>query len=667
MAIRYAELFPGRVIRGFVLSFEGVADTTAILRVTQGLATGQRGEVMRYVTDLSSFLAQANHASGDTLQQNISAYANGTFHVFLSPAATMTATQELDDDFNTYGVLEFRQDPTLADTVQIPDRLTGSPATVRKGVRLGTVTMTGGLISSVDNSTKEVADPRFDAAEQGIDGDAKPSVRCATTESIDLASSSETMDGETLVLGDRVLVKNQTTVSQNGIYEVVRVVGGLVKMSRTSDADSAYRLTPGMLVIVEEGTANADTIWKLISDAPLTLGDSNIVFDKHKSLDDLVAGAGLTRTGDTLDVGAGLGVTVNANDVAVNYAIPSQAQACQSVASQGAANTAIRTDGQLSFAVAIAGDIKDVGTVAGAGVSAKFADAGHVHALAFPIVNSVLGTANASIGINAQKITNAGQGTAAGEVLTAGRKVISGAGLVAVVAEELTADRTIDVGDVNKGVQVNANDLQVDASEIAGAGLIQTVGVGNEHLLAVGAGTDIVVAADTVSVATTTATRWPISTYRLAADSTLTGPVLETEHTAITFTIPDLNDANRRTIRFRAVLYMDTDDNPNTWRTRLYMNGPTGILLADTSTVDMSLDDAIVIDGEVQIRAIGAGGAFSAQVRVWDEASGSYILTQTRAANLSTLAPYSLILTGLSTSALQAVTLESFWAEVWKE
>ena len=81
------------------------------------------------------------------------------------------------------------------------------------------------------------------------------SVRAATTANITL-SATQTVDGVALVAGDRVLVKDQSTASANGIYVVA--AGAWV---RATDADSATKVTGGMFNFVEEGTANADSGW----------------------------------------------------------------------------------------------------------------------------------------------------------------------------------------------------------------------------------------------------------------------------------------------------------------------------------------------------------------------------------------------------------------------
>ena len=119
-----------------------------------------------------------------------------------------------------------------------------------------------------DNDAARKAD--VDAARTGLD--VKVSCRVATTANITL-SGTQTIDGVAVVAGDRVLVKNQTTASQNGIYACAAGA-----WSRTTDADSDAKVTAGMFTFIEEGTTNADTGWVLSSNQPITVGTTSLTF-----------------------------------------------------------------------------------------------------------------------------------------------------------------------------------------------------------------------------------------------------------------------------------------------------------------------------------------------------------------------------------------------------
>jgi phage-related tail fiber protein len=116
----------------------------------------------------------------------------------------------------------------------------------------------------------------FTAAELGTELnklDAKASCRVATTANLAALSGLLTIDGVVLVAGDRVLVKDQTTSSQNGIYVVAAGA-----WTRATDADDGAKLTSGATVPVEAGTAQADTLWLLTADGAITVGVTALTF-----------------------------------------------------------------------------------------------------------------------------------------------------------------------------------------------------------------------------------------------------------------------------------------------------------------------------------------------------------------------------------------------------
>lgn len=141
--------------------------------------------------------------------------------------------------------------------------------------------------------------------------DFKDSVRVATTANITL-SGVQTIDGITLVAGNRVLVKDQTTASANGIYVVASGA-----WSRSSDTDATGEITPGMLVYIEEGTLNGTSQWVCNNTGTITLGTTAITFAQYSGASLINAGAGLTKTGNTLNVGTASTsrIVVNADDI----------------------------------------------------------------------------------------------------------------------------------------------------------------------------------------------------------------------------------------------------------------------------------------------------------------------------------------------------------------
>jgi hypothetical protein len=163
--------------------------------------------------------------------------------------------------------------------------------------------------SAQDAATKAYVD----SVAQGLD--AKASVKAATTANITL-SGAQTIDGVSVVAGDRVLVKNQTTASQNGVY-----VAQSGPWTRALDLD-AWSEVPNAFVFVEQGTTQADTGWVCTADQGGTLGTTSIPWTQFSSAASYVAGGGLTLTGNVFDVvGAANRITVNADsiDIAATY------------------------------------------------------------------------------------------------------------------------------------------------------------------------------------------------------------------------------------------------------------------------------------------------------------------------------------------------------------
>jgi phage-related tail fiber protein len=118
-------------------------------------------------------------------------------------------------------------------------------------------------------------------AQQITDIDYKQAVRAATDENITLAGGAPVVvDGVTLQANNRVLVCAQTRSEENGLYYVDRVgTGSNGTWLRTSDADQTGEMNSGMMVMVTEGIAYADTSWKLLADSNIIIGTTKLTFE----------------------------------------------------------------------------------------------------------------------------------------------------------------------------------------------------------------------------------------------------------------------------------------------------------------------------------------------------------------------------------------------------
>lgn len=129
----------------------------------------------------------------------------------------------------------------------------------------------------------------------------KKSVDAATTANIDLSAGPQTIDGVSVTVGQRVLVKNQTTASENGIYVV-----GETTWTRATDANSDFTLVTGALMLVVGGTVNGMTLWALNTANPIVVGTTDLAFTQVGGSSGggevITAGNGLQKVGSELSI-----------------------------------------------------------------------------------------------------------------------------------------------------------------------------------------------------------------------------------------------------------------------------------------------------------------------------------------------------------------------------
>lgn len=154
--------------------------------------------------------------------------------------------------------------PDVPDHTHVLSDLDAPTASVSMGNQLLTSLATP--VAGTDAATKAYAD----SVASGLD--LKASVRVATTANITL-SGTQTIDGIAVIANDRVLVKNQSTGANNGIY--LCAAGA---WSRATDADTSAEVTTGMFVFVESGTAHGGQGWVLTTPPTITLGSTALTF-----------------------------------------------------------------------------------------------------------------------------------------------------------------------------------------------------------------------------------------------------------------------------------------------------------------------------------------------------------------------------------------------------
>ena len=214
-------------------------------------------------------------------------------------------------------------------------------------------TFTGDLTSNGTATIKNLPTPAVasdaatkgyvDAIQQGLT--VKSAVRAISLSNITL-SGAQTIDGVSVIATDRVLVAGQTAGADNGIY-----VAAAGAWSRSTDADISAEVTPGIFTFVTEGTLYSDTGWVLTTDSPITLGTTALAFTQFSGAGAIIAGTGLTKTGNQLDV-----VAADASILVAADAISVLRDTAGAVGLSGS-GIAVNTDGSttklLSNAIAV--------------------------------------------------------------------------------------------------------------------------------------------------------------------------------------------------------------------------------------------------------------------------------------------------------------------------
>jgi len=181
----------------------------------------------------------------------------------------------------------------------------------------GTVDVNNSRITNVTDpsSDQDAATKAYvDSVANGLD--VKASVKYASTGNVSgtynnaagtITAGSNgafSIDGATPSQNDRILLKDQSTATQNGLYRVTTVGDGSTAyvLTRTPDGDEAAEITGGAFVFVEAGTANADNGYVFTHNGTPTLGTTNITVEQFSGAGQISAGDALTKTGNQLDV-----------------------------------------------------------------------------------------------------------------------------------------------------------------------------------------------------------------------------------------------------------------------------------------------------------------------------------------------------------------------------
>ena len=323
-----------------------ISSSTGTLTIANGKTLTASNTLTFTGTDTSSVA----FGSGGTV-----AYVANKLSVFAATSSSELAGV-ISDETGT-GALVFANTPTLVTPVlgaatatsitATSGNMTVNAASGNNSVNLvptgtGSVDVANKRITSVAEPTQssDAATKNYvDAVKTGLD--VKDSVIVTTTGNLTATYSNGTsgvgatltnsgtqaaitIDSRVLVVGERVLVKDQTTALQNGFYKVTTVGTASANwvLTRTVDADEDSEITPGAFTFVEEGTVGANNGYVCTNTGAITVGTTPITFVQFSGAGSVIAGDGLTKTGNTLNVvGTTNRITISADavDIASTY------------------------------------------------------------------------------------------------------------------------------------------------------------------------------------------------------------------------------------------------------------------------------------------------------------------------------------------------------------
>ena len=313
------------------LTFTGT-DSSSVAFGTGGTVTYTSNKLSVFSATTSAELAGV--ISDETGTGSLVFGTSPTFTTsILTPVVTTTGATSLTLNTNSSGVgASITVQSGTNSNVNLAPSGTGT-------VDVGSARITN--LATPTQSTDATTKAYVDATASGLD--VKQSVRLSTTANLTATASGTgagktltnsgtqavfAVDGVTAIVGDRVLVKNQTTTANNGVYTVTTV--GTIStnwvLTRATDADNstpATEVTSGMFTFIEEGSTLANTGWVLSTTGTITLDTTGLTFSQFSGAGTYLASGGVQLIGNTFSVNLGTNssLTTTGNTLQVNSTI----------------------------------------------------------------------------------------------------------------------------------------------------------------------------------------------------------------------------------------------------------------------------------------------------------------------------------------------------------
>jgi hypothetical protein len=295
-------------------SYDGSSAVTVAIDSTVATTSGTQTLTNKTISSTSNTISVTSGNVTDFTEASVDAVAAA-----IAAGTQTNITITYNDEA---GSLSFNASGGVSSIAGTANQITASTSTGAVTLSLpnavtfpGTVTLNADPTNPLEAATKQYVD----AVAEGLHVHA--SVVAATTANVDLSTGLEAgdvIDGVTLVAGDRVLVKNQSTTSQNGIY-VASTSGAAV---RASDYNTASEIDPGDFFFVSGGTTYNNTGWVQV-ETVTTLGTDPIVFEQFSGAGTYLAGNGLTLTGNTFSINTGVTVDLSTAQTLTNKTLTS--------------------------------------------------------------------------------------------------------------------------------------------------------------------------------------------------------------------------------------------------------------------------------------------------------------------------------------------------------